>query len=248
MQSVSTSHGGLTCQIVEESDTDAEPDLLVVLCHGFGAPGTDLVPLASELALVGPRLRGRVRYAFPQAPLSLAEIGLPDGRAWWHLDVAAINSAIESGELRDLRGNYPDGVPEAREMLTTAVLELAEEAGLPLERVILGGFSQGAMLSTDVALRLPECPAGLCVLSGTLVAESEWRELASHRGSMPVFQSHGRFDPILPFQGAVWLRDALVESGLSVEFHEFDGVHTIPYEALQRMVALMETVLGTPRG
>lgn len=245
MHSVATSYGGLNCRVLQEGD-DA-PEVLFVLCHGYGAPGTDLVPLGPEIASAAPHLRDRIRFAFPEAPLSLAEMGLPDGRAWWHLDVAAISRAIEQGELRDLRGGFPEGVPEARDMLSAAVTELAAEAGLPLDRVVLGGFSQGSMLATDVALRLPESPAGLCVLSGTLVAEEEWRALASDRGAMPVFQSHGRFDPILPFQGATWLRDALVESGLPVEFHEFDGVHTIPYEAIQRMAALVEGAVGATR-
>lgn len=236
---ISTTHGGLTCHRLDAADA-ADPEVLVVLCHGYGAPGTDLVPLGAEILAVGPQLRGRVRFVFPEAPTSLADLGLPDGRAWWPLDVAAISRAIDSGELRDLRGDYPEGVAEARAKMLEAVTSLAAEAGLPLSKVVIGGFSQGSMLAADVALRLPEPPAGLCVLSGTLVAETEWRELAKARGEMPIFQSHGRFDPILPYQGAVWLRDALVESGLPVEFHEFDGVHTIPYEAIQRLAALVE--------
>lgn len=228
--------GQLECRIVPAV---SRAQTVVVLCHGYGAPGTDLVPLADELSAMDSGLSDSVQYVFPQAPLTLDSIGLPGGRAWWHLDVAAINEMIARGELRDLRGGFPEGATEARDLLLQTVLELSEETGVPLTNFVLGGFSQGSMVATDVALRLPECPAGLCILSGTLVAEAEWRELARGRGPMSVLQSHGRFDPILPYDGAVWLRDALADEGLEVEFVEFDGVHTIPFEALHRLSALL---------
>ncbi len=100
--------------------------------------------------------------------------------------------------------------------------------------MILGGFSQGAMLATDVALRLEEAPAGLIIWSGTLISEPEWRKRAPARRGLGVFQSHGRQDPLLPFLRAVALRDLLIEAGLEVDFLAFDGEHTIPLEALER--------------
>jgi len=101
-----------------------------------------------------------------------------------------------------------------------------------MDRLVLGGFSQGAMLATDVTLRLEEAPAGLCVLSGTLLCEKEWRLRAARRAQLPILQSHGRQDPILPFQGAVWLQEMFEGAGMTVEFHPFDGPHTIPESVL----------------
>ncbi len=235
-----TTYGPLKCHEVEPTGETTES--VVVLCHGYGAPGTDLVPLARELRAIDPRSSPGVRFVFPQAPLTLESLGLPDGRAWWHLDVAAINESIARGELRDLRGDFPEGAVAAREQLLETIAAVAEQVQLPLSRFVLGGFSQGAMVAADVALRLDECPAGLCVFSGTLVAAEEWSQLAAERGPMPVVQSHGRFDPILPYDGAIWLRDAFQDAGLSVDFLEFDGVHTIPYEALERLAALVAGV------
>ena len=79
----------------------------------------------------------------------------------------------------------------------------------PGAKVVLGGFSQGAMLACDTALREGPKLAGLVVLSGTLVAEAEWAALFPTLRGTPVFQSHGTFDPLLPFQAAAMLRDLI---------------------------------------
>ncbi len=108
---------------------------------------------------------------------------------------------------------------------------------MPLSRLVLGGFSQGAMITTDLTLRLEEPPAGLCLLSGTLIAESEWTPRVKARAGLPVFQSHGENDGILPYANAEALRDLLTGAGLSVEFHSFPGEHTIPMSVLRALGA-----------
>ncbi len=235
----STTLGGLACQTVDNLPAGSGPKLLVVLCHGFGAPGTDLVPLGAELIRMKPELANDVRFIFPAAPLSMEEMGMSGARAWWHLDVTKLAIATETGQFRDLRNDNPDGLSDSRDMLLNLIGELQKQTGLPMSRIVLGGFSQGSMLATDVMLRLPEKPAGLCVFSGTLLNESEWRELAPKRGNLPVLPSHGHQDPILPYQAAEWLRDLLQESGLSVEFLPFNGVHSIPPEAMQRFAEML---------
>ena len=111
--------------------------------------------------------------------------------------------------------------------------ECIDETGVPLARTVLGGFSQGAMLSTDVALHLPEAPGGLIILSGTLINQSVWLERLKHRSGLPVLQSHGHHDPLLPFDLAVRLRDELQSAGNPVTFYEFPGGHEIPFEAME---------------
>jgi phospholipase/carboxylesterase len=75
-----------------------------------------------------------------------------------------------------------------------------------------------------------------------LLAEHEWRTLAKNRGPIPVLQTHGKYDPLLPIAGAVALRDLLVEAGLPVEFVAFNGPHTISIEGINRCAALMQRV------
>ncbi|MFP6764644.1 MAG: hypothetical protein VB858_13540 [Planctomycetaceae bacterium] len=235
--------GDLTCRTVQNFDESQKPEQVVILCHGFGAPGTDLVPLGSELLSARHQLAESTRIIFPEAPLTPPE--LAGGRAWWPLDVEQLQRAMQFGEIRDLRGDHPPGLTEAREKLISVIAATSGETGLPLSRFVLGGFSQGAMLATDVALRLDDLPAALCIWSGTLLCESEWKELIAKRGPLRVLQSHGKTDPILPFQAATELRDLFAQAAFDGEFIEFAGVHTIPAEALDRFADLLIELLVT---
>lgn len=239
-----TTLGGLTCQIIDRLPDGQSPRLVTVLCHGFGASGDDLVPFGAELFNLNPELSNKVRFIFPAAPHSLDQFGMFGARAWWPLDIAKLNAAIASGEFRDLRNDLPDELPQSRQMLIDLIDEVIAETGVPISRIVLGGFSQGSMLATDVALRLPETPAALCIWSGTLLCEEVWKELAAKRGALTVLQSHGRQDPLLPFKAAIWLRDMMIESGFDVDFIEFDGVHTIPIEAMHGLAALLGRLGG----
>lgn len=220
------------------------PELVAIFCHGFGAPGSDLVPLAEELLALEPALEAGVRFVFPEAPLSLDDEGLYGGRAWWPIDMLKLQRAVQFGDFRNLRNDQPPLLSSARGKLLKVIAELQSETGLPLSQFVLGGFSQGSMLATDVTLRLPEFPAALIVWSGTLLNETEWREHAASRAGLKVLQSHGRQDMILPFQAAEWLRDLLSAAGLEVDFLPFPGGHTIPYPALQRTAKLLREALA----
>jgi phospholipase/carboxylesterase len=227
--------GGLKALLVRESESSEPPRAAIVLCHGFGAPGTDLVGLAEPLMQMEPALGKDVLWVFPAAPLSLDRAGIPGGRAWWPIDMEALIDAVNSGRLRELRNSTPPELPAARDHLLSLLGDLKAATGLGNDRIALGGFSQGAMITTDVSLRLETPPAGLCVLSGTLLCESEWRPLAAQRGKLPVFKSHGTDDPLLPYPNAEALRDLLTESGAEVEFVAFPGEHAIPPIAVKKL-------------
>lgn len=231
--------GPLSCQIYDELPAGQAPETIAVICHGFGAPGDDLVPLGPEIIRGNPSLKDRVRLVFPAAPLSLIEMGIPGGRAWWMLDVAALNAAIASGTIRDQRNTTPDGLLEAAQQLREVIEELQKESGLPLSQFVLGGFSQGSMISTEVALNLPEPPAGLVIWSGTLLCEQRWTSLAEKSEMFPILQTHGRQDPILPFDGAIWLKEMFEQNHFSVDFSEFMGPHTIPPVGIEKMETLL---------
>jgi phospholipase/carboxylesterase len=210
---------------------------VVVLCHGFGAPGTDLVPLGRVL----PAPAG-TRWVFPEAPLELP----PDfmgGRAWWLIDMMALERAMMTGEVRDLTKQVPEGLAVARASLLEALDAIERELRVPSSRIVLGGFSQGAMLSLDVALHTDRPLAGLVLLSGTLLAEHEWiPRLASRKGSK-IFQSHGRADPLLPFSIAERLHDELARAGCDVTWVPFSGMHEIPGVVADGLGAFLQKVL-----
>jgi len=228
--------GGLTSQVVHDLATGEKPSLAVVLCHGYGATGTDLVPLAQPvLTTAAAQARPTAVMIFPEAPLDLAEQGIPGGRAWWPVDLDRLVNRRTPELLAQFQKTCPKGLPESRERLLALLSEAGKHFELTANQFVLGGFSQGAMLTTDVALRLKKSPAGLVVLSGALINEEEWRGLALERGPFAVLQSHGRYDSILPFPLGTALRDLFLEADAEVDFVPFNGDHEIPLEALHRL-------------
>jgi phospholipase/carboxylesterase len=234
--------GPLNCAVVDPEEQTETPQLAVVLCHGFGAPGTDLVGLAPEILNRMGNPDG-IRFYFPQAPLAMDEVGMPGSRAWWMLNLELLAMAAEGLLERDMRDETPDGLVAARELLAGTVEMIQAETGLPAGQIVMGGFSQGSMVATDLALRIDERPAALIVYSGTLLCQSEWRAAAEKRGPLKVLQSHGRQDMILPFRFAEDLSRLLSETGGEVEFIPFDGPHTIPQPALEKTVTLLQGLL-----
>ena len=231
--------GSLTCRIISRLPEGTPPKLVVVLCHGFGAPGHDLVPIADELFDLCPALADSVEVIFPAAPLSLDQFGMPGGRAWWHIDMNELIGAIEHGNLRILRDRRPEGIDEARDLLLGMLDEVRQQSGLPSSRFVLGGFSQGSMLAVEAALNWAEPPGGMCLWSSTLVSEVQWRANAARLKGLPIVQTHGRQDQILPFAAAIALRDLLTEAGANVNFLEFNGPHTITLPGLEALVELI---------
>lgn len=210
------------------------PSKLVVMCHGFGAPGTDLVSLAPEMVALAPRL-ANTTFAFPAGPLDLSPLGLWGGRAWFPIDMQALQSGNTDQRIAQLASAEPPGMAAARKKLRAAIESLM--GAQPWSEVVLGGFSQGAMMALDLALRLEEAPAAVIAFSPTLVDRANWQRLALQRKGLKVLISHGRQDPVLPIRGTEALVALLNEAGLAVEYVPFNGPHTIPYEALERAAA-----------
>lgn len=211
---------GLITHIVGPSDAATT----CVLLHGFGAPGNDLVALAGELD-------APVRFVFPEAPLALGGL-YGDARAWWLLDLARLEDEQRRGVARDRRDEIPDGLVEARRHVLQLIGELQAQFSLAAHQLVLGGFSQGAMLALDVALHRDTPPAGLILMSGTLIAGSTWLPRMSTLAGVPVVLSHGRNDGLLPFSVAEVLRDRLTAAGAQVDWQPFSGGHEIPRTVL----------------
>ncbi len=218
---------GLTTRIVGPADATTT----VVLLHGFGAPGDDLVSLASYL-------RVPARFVFPEAPIELGGL-YGDSRAWWRLDLAKLEAELRSGAIRDRRDEVPEGLLEVRTQVLRFLDELQTKLSIADNQLVLGGFSQGAMLSLDVALHRKAPPAGLILMSGTLLAESEWGPRMPTLAGVPVMQSHGQHDMLLPYSMAEILRDKLVSAGAVVDWQSFAGGHEIPPPVLAAVAKLV---------
>lgn len=234
--------GSLRVRAAGGDDRDGGGDgPAVVLCHGFGAPGDDLVPLHRVVSAPP-----GTRWFFPEAPLSL-DIGMGMvGRAWWEIDMMRLQIAMQRGLHRELAAETPDGMPEAADALRGVLDALERDHRVDLKRTVLGGFSQGSMVTTEVALHAgPGAFAGLVALSGTLLCHDRWRQAAATSApGLRVFQSHGVHDPILPYAGAEGLRDLLVGAGAQVSFARFGGQHEIPYPVLEGLGAFLRERLA----
>ncbi|MEQ1826740.1 MAG: lysophospholipase [Pirellula sp.] len=229
------------------SPSKQPPASLVVLCHGFGASGTDLVGVFEELLPHLPEDSPKSAFLFPEAPIDMSDEGMYGSRAWWRLNMAALMLMSETNSFHQMRDAVPDGIDEARTALCDCVSACIQTQSWEGLRIVLGGFSQGAMLTVDTALRGSIGPiAGLIVLSGALICESQWRTAASERPlAVPLVQSHGRVDPILPIETGRWLHSLLTDIGCKGSLLEFNGPHTIPADACQRIASLISNVAIT---
>jgi len=239
--------GELQTIVVDALPANVPPALLVVLCHGFGASGDDLAGLGSQLLQTRPELGIWARFVFPAAPQDLAAHGMPGGRAWWPINMSRLMQMQQTRDYSQLTQLRPPGMTEARDQLAVAIREMQKMWGLQDNQLVIGGFSQGAMVSTSVVLELPLHPALLVILSGTMLDRARWTELAQQHGGCPVLLSHGSDDDILPQSAAEDLLQMLQQAGFSTSVCRFRGGHAIPMSVLTAFADMLKSILTKPR-
>jgi phospholipase/carboxylesterase len=204
---------GLDCLVEEGDSTKA-----AVILHGFGADAYDLYPLHEFFQFNG-------TWYFPNGILPVPFGNGMEGRAWFPISVAEkLQEALRTGNWDAIESYSPPGLEEAFQKIN----QFLDEIPQPYENIVLGGFSQGAMLSLEIFLRRKEKPAKLILMSGTLLHQNKWMTLAKEKSGFEFFQSHGNDDPILPFPMAKKLNQLLNDSGMKGKLHAFTGGHTIP--------------------
>jgi phospholipase/carboxylesterase len=191
----------------------AAPEGVLILLHGRGVDETDLFPL---LDLLDPQRR--LAAYTPRAPLQLA--GQP-GNHWYVVERVGYPHAETFAPTYDLLGNWLDAVVDA--------------AGVGMDRAIIGGFSQGAVMSH--ALGLGEgrpIPAGVLALSGFVPEVEGWSAELDSRASLPVYASHGVNDPVIPVEFGRRARE-LLEGRVNLTYREHPGGHTIDPRSFPEM-------------
>lgn len=210
----------------------------IIYLHGYGADANDLVPLGQIPVAKG------INWIFPNGHQT-APIGPHmEGRAWFPISISALEKSVSEGKPVDMGDIAPPGLTRAREN----IFEMIEKLGVPMDRIILGGFSQGAMLATDVTLQSWVAPRGLVILSGTLIDRETWKAKAARRAGFEFFQSHGINDPVLSIEGAIQLEKVLTEGGMVGKLQKFHGQHEIPSEVLIPMTTYLRKVAGKTSG
>ena len=183
----------------------------VVLLHGYGSNAEDWLQFVGKI-----QVPNDGRLIFPQGPLRGPFAG---ARGWWWLN---IEGHIPAG------ARYPDFskvTPGGITIASRLVRELLDEEPQPL---VLGGFSQGAMLSAEIAFQTDQELAGLILLGGTTVNEDAWAESFARRRDLPIFIAHGRSDGVLPFDMMERFQARLKAAGMNVTWVPFPGGHEIP--------------------
>jgi phospholipase/carboxylesterase len=194
--------------------------------HGYGADMHDLAPLSQ---MMDPK--GQVNWYFPNGILDVLIGPGFYGRAWFPIDLARYERAMKMGRAEDISSSRSPGMDHAIELAAEMLTELQSRHS----SVIIGGFSQGAMMATELSFTLKEKPKGVVIMSGVLIDEANWRQKISLNKGMSYLQSHGKSDAILSYEGAKKLNELLNQSGWRGDFVGFSGGHEIPMEVIQRV-------------
>jgi len=132
----------------------------------------------------------------------------------------------------DYPDNYKPGVRRSRELLFE-LLDNLRPKGFPAEQITFGGFSQGSLLAIEIGLRYPHRMAGIVGISGWVCEpEKLLRELSPVAKQQRLLVTHGKFDPLVPFDLTRGQIRQLKAAGLNVQWHEFAKVHTIAEEEI----------------
>jgi phospholipase/carboxylesterase len=205
-------------------ETGPRPEAAVIWLHGLGADGHDFEPIVPELELARP-----VRFVFPHAPIRPVTIN--NGmrmRAWY--DIYQFGGGREDEQ----------GLRASQKLVD----ELIAAQGLPPEKIVLAGFSQGGAIVLQTGLRHAERLAGIMALSCYLpIASSVAAERSAANRSIPIFMAHGAYDDIIPIQRAQQSRAALESLGYAVEWHDYPMPHSVCAPEIADISAFLSKVI-----
>ena len=189
------------------------PKQLVVLLHGYGSDGNDLITLGGYWQQT---LRDAL-FVAPNASAPCAEN--PFGYQWFPLDLERTISRVT-------------GAPEAREGIVSFLIDLWAQTGLWARDTLLVGFSQGAMMALHVGLSLDEAPMGIVSFSGALIPPEGLEE--GHLPKPPVCLVHGDLDQVVDPRLSQEASIVLQAHGYDVSYHVSSGVaHGIAPDGLE---------------
>ena len=200
--------------------TAPNPSWSIVWLHGLGADGNDFAPIVPDLVRPGwPALR----FVFPHAPVRPVTLnGGMRMRAWYDIrDLDADSRADETG--------VRESIAQVEQLLARE-----NERGIPSERIILAGFSQGGAIALATALRREAALGGVLALSTYLpLGGSTAAELTPAGKRTPVFMAHGTDDPVLRFDWGQASCKALQALGVPVDWHAYPMPHSVCAEEVR---------------
>jgi phospholipase/carboxylesterase len=203
----------------------------VVWLHGLGADGHDFAAIVPELRL--PDELG-VRFVFPHAPSIPVTINGGMVMPAWY-DIAEV----------DLQRRHDEAGVRASDRQVRALLAREHERGVPWDRIVLAGFSQGGAIALFTGLRHPQRLAGVIALSTYLVVgEAFEAERSAANQDVPILQAHGSLDPMVPIERGEAARAVLDRHGYDVAFHSYPMPHSVCPEEIATVRQFLVRVLG----
>jgi phospholipase/carboxylesterase len=216
-----------------EVETGPDPRGTIIWLHGLGADGHDFEPIVPELALAeGVSLR----YVFPHAPVRPVTInGGMSMRAWYDI------LTLDRGGPQDEEGI------RASALLLEALIRKEHERGIPSEKIVLAGFSQGGAIALHVATRFEQPLGGLMALSTYIplrdsLDEEVFANTQSQTRDLKIFMAHGFHDPVLPIGLGESTRDLLQEHGFKVEWRDYQMAHAVCADEIEHIRAWLGTI------
>ncbi|MHB8454486.1 MAG: alpha/beta hydrolase [Acidiferrobacterales bacterium] len=194
--------------------TGPKPSAAVIWLHGLGADGYDFEPVVRELGLP----RGlAVRFVFPHAPFRAVTInGGHVMRAWYDIEMTETGFNQKMSHIRE------------SEATVRQLIEREIERGIPADRMVLAGFSQGGAIALFTGLRFPQRLAGVLALSAPVPIAGNLMSHADQANTqVPIFMAHGTHDGIIPFAMGQAARNLLGAGGANIEWHEYAMEHSV---------------------
>ena len=197
-----------------EIETGRNPTGTVLWLHGLGADGHDFAPIVPQLVESHER---PLRFVFPHAPVRPVTInGGMAMRAWY--DILGFNRGVPHDEV---------GI-RASDAEVRALIQRENQRGIPTNRIVLGGFSQGGAISLFSGPRYPEKLAGIMALSCYMLLEDLLpTERTKVNYATPVFLAHGNQDPVVDFRRGLEAKQLLEAGGYPVEWHPYVMPHSV---------------------
>jgi len=202
-------------------ETAANPQASVIWLHGLGADGHDFESIVPQLGLP---TELAVRFVFPHAPS--IPVSLNSGYimpAWY--DIKQNDLGIEHD-----RGGILQSAASIQ-----MLIEQEQMRGIPTQRIILAGFSQGAAMALHIGLRQADKLAGIMALSGYLLLPTETDAWHDNAKETPIFMAHGVHDPVVTYTLGESSYRKLENQGYTVQWHSYPMEHSVCIEEIQHI-------------
>lgn len=216
-----------------ESETGPAPRFSVVWLHGLGADGGDFAPIVPQLLH---RHWPAIRFVFPHAPVRPVTVngGMPM-RAWYDI------RGVRIEDKQDQAGVFAS-IAEVN-----ALLDRETTRGIPPERQILAGFSQGGAITLAALLRRQQPLAAAIALSSYLpLAEESGAAVTAVARVVPVFLGHGSLDPVVPIALGNSSRDWLQAHGFKPTWHTYLMAHSVCADEIADLGRFLDPILTGP--